>query len=61
MHRHHHRNRGRLTPVQAILIVVLAAVVLGAAYYFGIKTEEGNRNPDPIGDAEARHAYDVSI
>ena len=58
---HHHKGRSRLTPVQAVLIAVLAVAVLGAAWYFGIKTEEGNRNPDPIGDADARYAYDVTI
>ena len=61
MHRHHHKSRSRLTPVQAVLIVILAAAVLGAAYYFGRRAEESTRNPDPLGDAEARHAYDVTI
>ncbi len=58
---HQHKGRSRLTPAQAVLIILLAAAVLGAAYYFGIKTEEGGRNPDPVGDSEARHAYDVTI
>lgn len=58
---HHHKGRSRLTPAQAVLVIVLAAAVLGTAWYFGIKTEEGSRNPDPVGDSEARHAYDVTI
>ncbi len=47
--------------MQAVLILIAAAVVLGAAYYFSLKAEEGSRKPDPTGDAEARHAYDVTI
>ena len=61
MHKHHHHKTRRLTPFQAILVIVLAAAVLGTAYYFAQRAEEGSRKPDPVGDAEARHAYDVTI
>lgn len=47
--------------MQAVLILIATAVVLGSAYYFSLKAEESSRNPEPIGDAEARHAYDVTI
>ena len=47
--------------MQAILILIAAAIALGAAYYFSLKAEEDGRKPDPTGDAEARHAYDVTI
>lgn len=58
---HHHHHRRRLTPIQAILILILVAAVLGAAYYFSLRAEESMRNPEPTGDAEARHAYDVTL
>ena len=59
-HSHHNRQR-KLTPVQAILVVLLSVAILGAAYYFSLKAEDSNRNPDPVGDPDARHAYDVTI
>lgn len=47
--------------MQAVLILIAAAIVLGAAYYFSLKAEEVGRKPEPTGNAEARHAYDVTI
>ena len=35
--------------------------MLGIVYYIGIRTEDLNRNPDPVGDPDAIHAYDVTI
>ncbi len=63
MHSHHrrHRHQRRLSKAQAILIPILVLAVLGIAYYIGIRTEEDHRNPDPVGDADAIHAYDVTI
>ncbi len=59
-HHHSHRRR-RLTPFQAILVLIAAIAVLGLAYYFSLRNEESLKNPEPFGDAEARHAYDVTI
>lgn len=55
-----HYGKRRLSQTQAILVLLFVAAVLIGAYLIALRIEESQRNPDPIGDADARHAFDVT-